>query len=476
MRKKHPNAFVVVALVSGAATSLTACGGSDEPSLAAATPGTLVSCTDLATKAVLAGTTLTSTTLVASGGLTGMQGDRPVPEHCLVKGRMHERKGSDGRDYAIGFEMRLPTAWNGRYFYQANGGIDGSVVTATGPVGGGSPTTNALQMGFAVLSSDAGHSGPPWWGIDPQARLDYGYQAVGSLTPMAKNLIKTAYGKAPDRSYLGGCSNGGRHALVGAARYADQYDGILAGAPGFHLPKAAMAQMWKVQQYASIATSTVATGADAGKPDITSAVTPAEFKLLGDKIVAKCDALDGLSDGIVSDVKACQAVFNVNTDVPTCAAGARDGTYYLWGALGGAASLGLGLALAQPDRPVVVITGDGEQLMGIGSLATVGVKQPRNLTLVVLDNGHFGETGMQQSHSSLGTDLVAVARGFGIPDALSMDHIDGCDDVVQRIRAGAGTAFVQVFIEASEPPRALPPRDGPFIKNRFRAALGLQPF
>lgn len=158
------------------------------------------------------------------------------------------------------------------------------------------------------------------------------------------------------------------------------------------------------------------------------------------------------------------------------AAGDRDGNYYLWGAMGGAASLGLGLALAQPDRPVVVITGDGEQLMGIGSLATVGVKQPRNLTLVVLDNGHFGETGMQQSHSSLGTDLVAVARGFGIPDALSMDHIDGCDDVVQRIRAGAGTAFVQVFIEASEPPRALPPRDGPFIKNRFRAALGLQPF
>jgi thiamine pyrophosphate-dependent acetolactate synthase large subunit-like protein len=158
------------------------------------------------------------------------------------------------------------------------------------------------------------------------------------------------------------------------------------------------------------------------------------------------------------------------------AAGDRDGNYYLWGAMGGAASLGLGLALAQPDRPVVVITGDGEQLMGIGSLATVGVKLPRNLTLVVLDNGHFGETGMQQSHSSLGTDLVAVARGFGIPDALSMDHIDGCDDVVQRIRAGAGTAFVQVFIEASEPPRALPPRDGPFIKNRFRAALGLQPF
>lgn len=330
MRNQHPHTLVVFTLFSGALTLLTACGGSDEaalPALVAATPGTLVSCTDLTAKATLAGTTLTSTTLVASGGLTVAGVTSAMPEHCLVKGEMNRRTSAvDGKSYAIGFEMRLPTAWNGRYFYQANGGIDGSVVTATGSVGGGAPTTNALQMGFAVLSSDAGHTGAPWWAIDPQARLDYGYQAVGSLTPMAKNLIKTAYGKAPDRSYLGGCSNGGRHALVGAARYADQYDGILAGAPGMHLPKAAMAQMWKVQQYASIATSTVLSGNDAGQPDITSAVTPDEFKLLGAKIVAKCDALDGLTDGIVSDVTACQTAFNIQTDVPTCAAGTRDGT------------------------------------------------------------------------------------------------------------------------------------------------------
>ena len=98
------------------------------------------------------------------------------------------------------------------------------------------------------------------------------------------------------------------------------------------------------------------------------------------------------------------------------AAGDRDRNYYLWGAMGGATPLGLGLALAQPDKPVIVITGDGEQLMGIGSLATIAAKQPKNLTIVVLDNGHFGETGMQRSHSSLGTDLVAVAKGFGIAD------------------------------------------------------------
>ncbi len=331
MPKDHAHFPLPWALVSGAIALLPACGGGATeaplPQLTVATPGMLLSCTDLATKAAFANATIGSAVLVPQGGLSIAGVSTPAPEHCLVKGEMNRRISTvDGNTYAIGFEMRLPTAWNGRYFYQANGGIDGSVVTATGPNSGGGPTSTALNMGFAVLSSDAGHSSPaPFWGLDPQARLDYGYQAVGTLTPMAKSLIKTAYGKAPDRSYLGGCSNGGRHAMVAAARYGDQYDGILAGAPGFHLPKAATAQLWKVQQYASIATTTVASGADAGQPDVTSAVTPAEFGMLGARIVAKCDALDGVTDGIVSDVKACQASFNIQTDVPTCS-GARDGS------------------------------------------------------------------------------------------------------------------------------------------------------
>jgi len=158
------------------------------------------------------------------------------------------------------------------------------------------------------------------------------------------------------------------------------------------------------------------------------------------------------------------------------AAGDRDTNYYLWGAMGGAASIGLGLALAQPKRSVVVITGDGEILMGVGSLGTIGARQPKNLTVVVLDNGHFGETGMQRSHTSMGTDLVAVAKGFGIEDATSTASADDCAAIARRVNDRKGPAFVQVFIEANEPPRALPPRDGPYIKNRFRAALGLKPF
>ena len=158
------------------------------------------------------------------------------------------------------------------------------------------------------------------------------------------------------------------------------------------------------------------------------------------------------------------------------AAGDRPTNFYLWGAMGAAAPLALGLALARPDRPVVAITGDGEHLMGIGTLATIGAQLPPNLTLVVLDNAHFGETGMQPSHTGLGTDLVAVAQGFGIRDALRIDDLAQTEDLAARVRARAATGYAQVLITTAEPPRALPPRDGVANKNSFRAALGLSTF
>ncbi len=206
-------------------------------------------CEDLAGKI----STLANTRITASRNVTADTlkiAGQDVPEHCLVEGKMFERVSPvDGLTYAICFEMRLPVNWNGRFFYQANGGIDGYVLTAAGSFGDG-PLTHALMQGFAVLSSDAGHPGDreAAFGIDPQARLDYGYQAVGKLTPMAKNIIEAAYGKKPDRSYIGGCSNGGRHTLVAAARYADQYDGYLAGAPGLNIPKVAVASILGAQR------------------------------------------------------------------------------------------------------------------------------------------------------------------------------------------------------------------------------------
>jgi feruloyl esterase len=316
--------YGVYALSTLPAILLLGCGGSDDalPQLGAATPATLQYCSSLDSSLALPNTTITSAVDVVAGGLVATGVSTPIPAHCLVKGKMNQRTSTvDGASYAIGFEIRLPVAWNGRFLYQANGGLDGSVVTALGATSGAAPVAPGLSQGFAVLSSDAGHGAPtPFFGLDPQARLDYGYQAVGSLTPMAKNLLKTAYGKAPDRSYFAGCSNGGRHAMVAAARYGDQYDGILAGNPGFHLPKAATTQLWKAQQYATISSLD-----SSSQPVLTSAVTPAEFKMVSDKIIAKCDALDGVVDGQVQDVAACQAAFSLQNDVPSCS-GARDGT------------------------------------------------------------------------------------------------------------------------------------------------------
>lgn len=155
------------------------------------------------------------------------------------------------------------------------------------------------------------------------------------------------------------------------------------------------------------------------------------------------------------------------------AAGDHDLNYYLWAAMGSSGMVGLGIAAAQPDRPVLVITGDGEQLMGLGSLATISLRRPRNLSIVVLDNGHFGETGMQPSHAGQGIELAAVAAACGFPVTETITEASGIAGLRQRIHAREALSFTTVKIAAQEAPRALPPRDGVQVKNRFRAALGL---
>lgn len=285
------------------------------PVLGVATGATLGNCAALAGFS-FANTTITAANSIAAGTLK--VAGKPIDAHCQVRGSMYARTSSvDGQNYAIGFEMRFPQNWNGRFFYQANGGVDGSVATATGAINGGGGLNNALNMGFAVISSDAGHQAPtPFFGIDPQARLDYGYQAVAKLTPMAKALIASAYGKGPDRSYFGGCSNGGRHTMVAMSRYPDDYDGFLVGDPGFRLPLAASANIVGAQNYNALATT---------PGDLGTGFTQAERTLVSNAVLAKCDALDGSTDGLVQDTGACQAAFNLNRDVPTCS-GTRDGT------------------------------------------------------------------------------------------------------------------------------------------------------
>ena len=155
------------------------------------------------------------------------------------------------------------------------------------------------------------------------------------------------------------------------------------------------------------------------------------------------------------------------------AAGDHDGSFYLWGAMGGAAMMGLGLAFAQRKRPVLVLTGDGEQLMGLGSLATVAAQKPENLSIVVLDNGHYAETGMQKSHTGLGIDLhrMAEAAGFKAREVVAMQEVAALRREIAQ--ATGGPRFATIRISAEDTPRALSERDGVFQKTRFRTHLGI---
>ncbi len=155
------------------------------------------------------------------------------------------------------------------------------------------------------------------------------------------------------------------------------------------------------------------------------------------------------------------------------AAGEDDRNFYLWGAMGSAAPIGLGLALAQPDRRVLVVTGDGELLMGLGALASIAAQRPANLAIVVLDNERYGETGMQKSHTAHGTDLAAIAQGAGFPIAATITDESDLERIGREIRTGQGPMLAVIKITAGEAPRVLPSRDGVDVKNRFRRAIGV---
>jgi thiamine pyrophosphate-dependent acetolactate synthase large subunit-like protein len=153
------------------------------------------------------------------------------------------------------------------------------------------------------------------------------------------------------------------------------------------------------------------------------------------------------------------------------AAGDHPLNFPLWGGMGGAPLIGLGLAIAQPNRRVLVLTGDGELLMGLGSLATIGVEQPTNLAVVVLDNERYGETGMQQSHTAHGVDLAAVAKACGFASSSIVGTMAEVERLHASIRALRGPLFAQIKVAPEKLSLALPPRDGAHLKNRFREAL-----
>ncbi|MCP4617675.1 MAG: aldehyde dehydrogenase [Bradyrhizobium sp.] len=181
--------------------------------------------------------------------------------------------------------------------------------------------------------------------------------------------------------------------------------------------------------------------------------------------------------GLLKDRKGMVAVGGLGASTnDMAAAGDHDRNFYLWGGMGGAVMMGLGLALAQPDVPVVVITGDGEMLMGMGSLATVGMQKPGNLSIVVLDNERYGETGGQTSHTSSAADLVGVAKACGIADSRAITTMAEVEALVPKLHdLKSGPRFANVKIDGANIERILPMRDGTFIVNRIRGSLGFAP-
>ena len=241
-------------------------------------------------------------------------------DHCIVRGRSHERAGADGNTYAVSFELRLPDEWSGRFLHQFNGGNDGAVVPALGRLQVMSPGDSALVRGFAVVSSDAGHSGSAHpeaglaganlFGMEFEARKDYGYGAVAKLHPLAVEITEAYYGEPVRYVYGAGSSNGGRHAMIAASRMYDSFDGLIAGYPGFHLPRAAVQHAWDVQSFMSVGDS------------LATAFSRQELDVVAASVSAVCDGLDGIEDGLIFDVAACQESFEPSSMV--CGTGRAD--------------------------------------------------------------------------------------------------------------------------------------------------------
>lgn len=230
-------------------------------------------------------------------------------ENCVVHGMLNPFVGTDGQNYGIEFELRLPKKWSRQFAYQFNGGNDGFVRPATGRSSSLLPQQYPLNRGMAVVSSNGGHDGQAhpekgmpgsaYFGFDAKARQLYGYSAVEQLAPVANQMIEQFYGYPARFKYGIGSSNGGRMGMVAAARFPDMFDGILSGYPGFNLPKATLQHSWDIQHLHDI------------NPAISQAFTQADLALVSDYILKQCDGLDGLDDGLIFNSAACQSEINL---------------------------------------------------------------------------------------------------------------------------------------------------------------------
>ena len=283
---------------------MAACGGGNgDASAQQLTPA--AACADLSAKAGLAATTLTTSYVAADtkrpgGAATGAF----LPGHCVVTGAINPRVGVDGKNYAIGFQLSLPDNWNGRFLFIGGGGNDGILrdTSLSSSISGGTPSP--LGQGFAVVSTDAGHTGTTAsFGADPQARIDHAYNSYDKTAVAAKSLIATRYGRKPDHSYFSGCSGGGRQGMMFSQRFPDYFDGITAGAPAMRVSSGAtVAAMWNTIQFNAIAPQDAS-----GNRILSKAFSNSDLKLVATAVNATCDAADGVVDGLAQNINACKA-------------------------------------------------------------------------------------------------------------------------------------------------------------------------
>jgi pimeloyl-ACP methyl ester carboxylesterase len=225
-----------------------------------------------------------------------------LPAYCRLDGIIDKRTGADGKPYGIGFALALPGAWNGRFLFQGGGGLNGSVQMPMGAVASGS--TPGLARGFAVVSTDTGHTGQGFdasFMQEQQASLDFAYQAIGRVALLAKQIIAQHYAKAPEHSYFAGCSTGGREAMLMAQRYPTYFDGIVAGAPAMRTNFSGIGDEWVATMINSVAPKD-----PEGKALTRQALSDADKKTVIDGVLNACDAGDGVKDGMIFNTNACR--------------------------------------------------------------------------------------------------------------------------------------------------------------------------
>ena len=290
---KSPLALLVVALLSG-------CGGSSS-----FPPPTDLSCIALGQLASEAfpvqPTQITLSKFVPAGSVSS--GSTPMPDHCQVQGVVNSRLGTGGIRFGNIFEVRLPLNWNGRFMFQGGGGTEGSLPSAFGTAGSAVP---ALAQGYAVLTQNGGHdnallSSGPAFALDTQAQIDYGYGSIDVSTQTAKSLVQKFYGRSPDYSYSVGCSTGGKQGMTFSQMFPTYYDGIVAGDPIYNQGANTLSETNALQAIAAI----VGQDPTTNKPLCYQSFTTADQQLFTSAILESCDALDGLTDGVIDNLAAC---------------------------------------------------------------------------------------------------------------------------------------------------------------------------